>query len=708
MFKLDLGSLRDNIVHKGGGGNASWETSMGQGVSNKITQPGAQEIYDAIKLNGIAIDFENPKLELSNRPTKDNFKIIVAGVFDKVFVNEKLVEAPFILVVKERTNHSIKERIGNKSLRFSKFHSWGKYDNALFFEKISDVLAGEKPAWFATYIQILNTNELHFTIVKVSDTPKIYANNKLLKAALENASDDVSETVEDIIIAEFKDYLLNVHKIKNVKTANEYVRALPVVKEWFIKNKLCDDDFQIWNPENDIKHIQDVLSGKLKVAWQKAAKKDRSGDYGFMMASWNSWVKFIEWRRNGSEPGKVITNFNVALFQTAVVNSGLLFSDKLIIRFIASLCTKPFLICSGLSGSGKTKLAQAFVQWICESDKQYKIIPVGADWTNREPLLGYPNGLEPKSYATPDSGALQLILEAIKGGNQSKPYFMILDEMNLSHVERYFADFLSTMESGEKLKLYSGEKRYSKTEDGKDPDESYFIPTEIEWPKNLFIIGTVNIDETTYMFSPKVLDRANVIEFRISDTDLAKYLESPKNIDMDWLLENPTLHIGYGAKVAKDFLRLSEKLELKNNIDTKDTLVNFFVELQKAGAEFGYRSAFEINNLIALLDILTGNINEWDGKVIKRKNDFVDIAIMQKLLPKLHGSRNKLIPILTTLAKFCVYNAKETFKEKDKEFRSEYFEKENKLGVIYSLSFEKIKRMYHNAITNGFTSYAEA
>ena len=62
-------------------------------------------------------------------------------------------------------------------------------------------------------------------------------------------------------------------------------------------------------------------------------------------------------------------------------------------RFISSLLTKPFIILTGLSGSGKSKLAQAFAMWISESKEQYAIVPVGADWTNREPLLGYPNSL---------------------------------------------------------------------------------------------------------------------------------------------------------------------------------------------------------------------------------------------------------------------------------------------------------------------------
>src|SRR5690606_3454364 len=112
---------------------------------------------------------------------------------------------------------------------------------------------------------------------------------------------------------------------------------------------------------------------------------------------------------------------------------------------------------------------------------------------------------------TPDCGIVHLLYKASKPENANKPFFLILDEMNLSHVERYFADFLSIMESKDTIKLYTGKER--KSLDG------ITIPFEIGWPKNLFIIGTVNIDETTYMFSPKVLDRANVIEFRITENE---------------------------------------------------------------------------------------------------------------------------------------------------------------------------------------------
>jgi 5-methylcytosine-specific restriction enzyme B len=367
--------------------------------------------------------------------------------------------------------------------------------------------------------------------------------------------------------------------------------------------------------------------------------------------------------------------------------SGLQFNDILIYRFISSLLTKPFVILTGLSGSGKTKLAQAFALWICQSNRQFKIVPVGADWTNREPLLGYPNSLESNNYVKPDNGVLDLLLDASQEENKNKPHFLILDEMNLSHVERYFADFLSVMESGNAIKLYSGTSRQSS--DGKA------IPQEISWPKNLFIIGTVNIDETTYMFSPKVLDRANVLEFRITEDELSDYLASAGELNLEELA-------GKGAGMGSDFARLAleRNYPLENAAKLNDALLEFFKELKKIGAEFGYRTASEIKRFVGIAKKLDP---DWDVDQI------IDAAIMQKLLPKLHGSRSKLNPVLTSLAKLCIDGIVSEDEVKKKLF--EVYDTDGfalGLTVKYKVSLEKICRMHKNVIANGFTSYAEA
>lgn len=372
----------------------------------------------------------------------------------------------------------------------------------------------------------------------------------------------------------------------------------------------------------------------------------------------------------------LVHNFKSEDLSNALQRSNLIFPKVVVTRFCSSLLTKPFVILTGLSGSGKTKLAQAFVQWICLDKSQYRIIPVGADWTNREPLLGYPNALKPEEYVKPDSGVLDLIIQA---NNQPElPHFLILDEMNLSHVERYFADFLSVMESKEEIPLYAE----GTVQNG--------VPSKLKVPSNLFIIGTVNIDETTNMFSPKVLDRANTIEFRVTQEEMKNFLANIKEINMDALT-------GKGAGMAKSFLDMaaSKEFATADIAEINAALVQFFGELKKTGAEFGYRSATEILRLINQLTVLDDTLTTHQK---------IDIAIMQKLLPKLHGSRRKLCPVLETLGSFCITGdfkiIKDIFEKADFDF--------NGANVLYPLSLEKITRMYRGAIDNGFASFAEA
>ncbi|PKV75730.1 5-methylcytosine-specific restriction endonuclease subunit McrB [Pontibacter ramchanderi] len=368
--------------------------------------------------------------------------------------------------------------------------------------------------------------------------------------------------------------------------------------------------------------------------------------------------------------------FNYVSLALDLRNAGLAFSEHLILRFAASLITKPFVILTGLSGSGKTKLVQAFARWITEKDNQLCIVPIGADWTNREPLLGFPNALDPTKYSIPENGALQLLISANE--NPDKPYFLILDEMNLSHVERYFADFLSAMESHEPIPLHA--------ESG-----IVDVPTNIKLPKNLFIIGTVNIDETTYMFSPKVLDRANAIEFRVTESEMDNYLKNAAKLDLDKLKAR-------GADMASDFV-LKAKTEVEGFSDYENlnsALLLFFSELKKVGAEFGYRTASEIKRFSEVIHSLDAG---WDT------NHIIDAAIIQKLLPKLHGSRRKIEPSLRALASLCLVqqddatkllNTPETIDFKDVE------------KVRFPISLEKITRMHKAVVQDGFTSFAEA
>jgi 5-methylcytosine-specific restriction protein B len=404
---------------------------------------------------------------------------------------------------------------------------------------------------------------------------------------------------------------------------------------------------------------------------------------GWYSASIKTYLDFLNERVNIINHNSIKLESN--LFHLDSQKAGLIFSPQLIQRFIASLFTKPFVICSGLSGSGKTKLAQAFAQWITVGESQYVIAPVGADWTNREPLLGYPNALKKEEYVSPENGVLDLMIRAKQNieniEEPTKPYFLILDEMNLSHVERYFADFLSTMESGDKIPLHKIE------------NDLLIVPPSMNLPKNLFIVGTVNIDETTYMFSPKVLDRANTIEFRLTEKDLEDFIASDIKLDMDLLKAQ-------GANMAESFMRMALQETDKNLKSIEADLKLFFSELKKSGAEFGYRTASEIGRLMYMLKELG-----------ESGDNLLDIAIMQKLLPKLHGSRNKLTKVLPVLGGFCLTDISKIKEDYlDKFVSNSLTEVEIKAdpNIKYKISFEKICRMYKNAIENGFASYAEA
>jgi 5-methylcytosine-specific restriction protein B len=207
------------------------------------------------------------------------------------------------------------------------------------------------------------------------------------------------------------------------------------------------------------------------------------------------------------------------------------------------------------------------------------------------------------------------------------------------------------------------------------------VPSSVKLPDNLFIIGTVNIDETTYMFSPKVLDRANVIEFRVSAGKMKSYFKTSTPLDMNSLREK-------GASMGHDFVNSATSVvDPANELET--SLMPFFTKLQEVGSEFGYRTASEISRFVTLAKVLQGSGMTEDS--------IIDAAIMQKLLPKVHGSRSKIEPILKKLGKLCLT-----------EETNEPFQLDDNKDAKYPLSYDKLTRMHRRVIADGFTSFAEA
>jgi hypothetical protein len=186
------------------------------------------------------------------------------------------------------------------------------------------------------------------------------------------------------------------------------------------------------------------------------------------------------------------------------------FQRSLIERLHLSLWSRPirhFAILTGLSGSGKTLLARSYGRALTRggSETQLFTLPVQPGWYDPGALLGFTNPLRSDSYVrTP---FLEFLIAA--AANQALPYVAVLDEMNLSHPEQYMAPLLSAMETGDAVELHTEGEVF----DG--------VPGKILYPRNLVLIGTVNMDETTHGLSDKVLDRAFVHEFW--DIDLTAY-----------------------------------------------------------------------------------------------------------------------------------------------------------------------------------------
>ena len=368
---------------------------------------------------------------------------------------------------------------------------------------------------------------------------------------------------------------------------------------------------------------------------------------------------------------------------------GFLFSGETITRYFLSLKTKPFTILTGISGTGKTKIAQIFAEYMCQDEdnetkeKRKAFIPVRPDWMDSKGLLGFYNILDQEYHTTP---LLDLIINA--STNPDKPHFVILDEMNLAKVEYYFSDFLSIMESrtadnpdGEKIHLHSVKK--ARTQDGRD------IPQKIHIPRNLFFTGTVNVDETTYMFSPKVLDRANVIEF--NDVNLEGY--SHETDQSTFSLRNPDVQNGFMDSKVPPFCSRTDYSKFKDIIgDEPNPILNLLELLKKYNLHFGYRVANEISRFIWLSkDLIGGNFDV---------NVAVDIQILQKILPKFHGTKGKLKKPLKDLLLFCVGR---DVSQKEMTPPVEQYER----GALYPRSAKKISRMLNNLEIQGYTSFIE-
>ena len=306
-----------------------------------------------------------------------------------------------------------------------------------------------------------------------------------------------------------------------------------------------------------------------------------------------------------------------------IQSKGFYYSQEEVINLFLSLKSKPFVILSGISGTGKTKMAQWFAESVGanEENGQFALIPVRPDWSDSSDLLGY---VDIKGEFKP--GPLTKLIEhALDKDNWHLPHFVLLDEMNLARVEHYFSDILSVMESRKWKdgKLVTS-TLLSKEVTGYDED--------LTLPSNVYVIGTVNMDETTHPFSKKVLDRANTIEFnRVKLSNLA-FLGDLEEVEAESVLDD---------SFRSKYLHLKDVYGEKKELVEKTTafLEKINVILQPLNAHVGYRVRDEICFYMAYND---------DGNLLT-KEQALDHCILQKILPRIAGSDSRVKELLDNL-----------------------------------------------------------
>ncbi|MGI8552029.1 MAG: hypothetical protein ACR2PL_14770 [Dehalococcoidia bacterium] len=356
---------------------------------------------------------------------------------------------------------------------------------------------------------------------------------------------------------------------------------------------------------------------------------------------------------------------------------GFPFEADLIARYLAALLTKPFVILAGVSGTGKSKLAELVAEYYSAdaapaaaagyppstgnsfvfappggtpNQVRFALVAVRPDWIDNQSVLGFVN---PITHRYESTQALDLILRARRDldGSANKAsaprYFMLLDEMNLARVEHYFSDWLACAESRrlhpdgsvtqQAVPLHRSDTAMQTTV--RKPDgstEQIIVPPSLELPTNLVVTGTVNVDETTYGFSPKVLDRAMVLEFDEVNLDR---LRSGAGATGAGSYRFPESLASFRLATREDFARVPtaahEHLKTLNAI------------LEEARVHFGYRAADEIGLFMSVYnEILPPDVADLDWLRA------LDAAVLQKVLPRLSGNRAKLeLPLATA----CTY-----------------------------------------------------
>ena len=465
--------------------------------------------------------------------------------------------------------------------------------------------------------------------------------------------------------------------------ASDYKAGIILYKEYslkdFPKNDVIENDF--------IKMMQayksyiDNMKEQSSIDNQKETKKTIEEETQEPL--FNEADAFKETQTKVEE--EKYDSFSIDKVDAFIRGKGFSFSKDVLQNYYVSLRTKPFVILAGISGTGKSQIVKLFADSI---NAKYKLIPVRPDWTDSSDIFGHLN-LQGTQFI--NDSVIKFILEANR--NLNKPYFLCLDEMNLARVEYYFADFLSIIETRHWDNKHQHIVSDPLVQDIFDQYKSIHPEedaTNIYISDNLYVIGTVNMDESTFPFSKKVLDRANTIEFNEVDMSIAPNFWEQNN-------ENKTpINVSNSDLRSKFLLPIDIERTKSDQVEAICTELKTINDiLSKANLNIGYR----VRNEILFYCLYTPRENNSDFKPA------LDKAIMQKLLPRIQGSGKQLKDMLRNL--LChfygvIRNNDEIIGMSDQDFD----------GMInaneiqnYAISCKKLKDMLQRLKNDGYTAF---
>lgn len=311
--------------------------------------------------------------------------------------------------------------------------------------------------------------------------------------------------------------------------------------------------------------------------------------------------------------------------------NGLIYDEKDLYNFHTAVKTSSLVILSGMSGTGKSRLVQEYASALHTDTENVLFVPVRPFWQDDADVIGYLDTLN-NIYRPGDSGLINLLIRA---QNDTDSLFVVcFDEMNLARVEHYFSQFLSVleMEEGKRvLKLYNDEYEHR-------IHNSHAYRPSVSIGKNVIFVGTVNIDESTYHFSDKVLDRANVINLTMSPfMEMLQLKESRKHKE-DKVQPNAQI-----KSLAVKYSEFETFINRKDDeTDFNEDEMKFFWELHELLSKYnknvgvGWRIVKQIEKYVK-------NVPQF-GPL--EKSEAIDIQLVQRIMTKIRGSEEQLENVL--------------------------------------------------------------